>query len=236
MNLKAMRRTTIILLILSIIIYSIQILLFDDPRTTFFYILQDLAFMPITIAFATLMVGEVLNWREKNERKEKTRMLTSTFFTEIGAILAHYTLSMTQEDDFLHLVARNGGNIDNMTADEIIQKLEHHKIKVKLNKEGYEKARNLILSNQTNLLVISSNPLILEHEYFTEMLWGVFHLIDEFRLRGEWDVLSKTDIAHLNVDFAKVLRLMLINWIGNSEYLAKNYPAFYNVAFNKLDY
>ena len=89
---------------------------------------------------------------------------------------------MTQEDDFLHLVARNGGNIDNMTADEIIQKLEHHKIKVKLNKEGYEKARNLILSNQTNLLVISSNPLILEHEYFTEMLWGVFHLIDEFRL------------------------------------------------------
>nr|WP_164124989.1 hypothetical protein [uncultured Sharpea sp.] len=223
-------------LILSIIIYSIQILIFDDPRTTFFYILQDLAFMPITIAFATLMVGEVLNWREKNERKEKTRMLTSTFFTEIGAILAHYTLSMTQEDDFLHLVARNGGNIDNMTADEIIQKLEHHKIKVKLNKEGYEKARNLILSNQTNLLVISSNPLILEHEYFTEMLWGVFHLIDEFRLRGEWDALSKTDIAHLNVDFAKVLRLMLINWIGNSEYLAKNYPAFYNVAFNKLDY
>jgi len=120
MNLKTMRRTTIILLILSIIIYSIQILIFDDPRTTFFYILQDLAFMPITIAFATLMVGEVLNWREKNERKEKTRMLTSTFFTEIGAILAHYTLSMTQEDDFLHLVARNGGNIDNMTADEII--------------------------------------------------------------------------------------------------------------------
>ena len=236
MNLKAMRRTTIILLILSIIIYSIQILLFDDPRTTFFYILQDLAFMPITIAFATLMVGEVLNWREKNERKEKTRMLTSTFFTEIGAILAHYTLSMTQEDDFLHLVARNGGNIDNMTTNEIIQKLEHHKIKVTLNKEGYEKARNLILSNQTNLLVISSNPLILEHEYFTEMLWGVFHLIDEFRLRGDWDALSKTDIAHLNVDFAKVLRLMLINWIGNSEYLAKNYPAFYNVAFNKLDY
>ncbi len=236
MNLKTMRRTTIILLILSIIIYSIQILIFDDPRTTFFYILQDLAFMPITIAFATLMVGEVLNWREKNERKEKTRMLTSTFFTEIGAILAHYTLSMTQEDDFLHLVARNGGNIDNMTADEIIQKLEHHKIKVKLNKEGYEKARNLILSNQTNLLVISSNPLILEHEYFTEMLWGVFHLIDEFRLRGDWDALSKTDIAHLNVDFAKVLRSMLINWIGNSEYLAKNYPAFYNVAFNKLDY
>lgn len=236
MNLKAMRRTTIILLILSIIIYSIQILLFDDPRTTFFYILQDLAFMPITIAFATLMVGEVLNWREKNERKEKTRMLTSTFFTEIGAILAHYTLSMTQEDDFLHLVARNGGHIDNMTEDEIIQKLEHHKIKVKLNKEGYEKARNLILSNQTNLLVISSNPLILEHEYFTEMLWGVFHLIDEFRLRGEWKALSPTDIAHLNADFAKVLRLMLINWIGNSEYLAKNYPAFYNVAFNKLDY
>jgi len=68
------------------------------------------------------------------------------------------------------------------------------------------------------------------------MLWGVFHLIDEFRLRGDWDALSKTDIAHLNVDFAKVLRLMLINWIGNSEYLAKNYPAFYNVAFNKLDY
>ena len=66
MNLKAMRRTTIILLILSIIIYLIQILIFNDPRTTFFYILQDLAFMPITIAFATLMVGEVLNWREKN--------------------------------------------------------------------------------------------------------------------------------------------------------------------------
>lgn len=48
-----------------------------DKRTTAFYIFQDLAFMPITIA--TLVVGDLMNRRQQKEQQEKARMLTSSF-------------------------------------------------------------------------------------------------------------------------------------------------------------
>ena len=67
------------------------------------------------------------------------------------------------------------------------------------------------------------------------MLWGVFHLMDEFRLRGSWDDLSEQDIGHFNQDFEKVLRLLLMNWAGNVRYLKETYPAFYAAASTKIE-
>lgn len=79
-NNRMLRITVIVLLCLSAFIYFLQIAIFHDPSTTFFYIFQDMAFLPFSVAVATLIVGTVLNEKEKNERIASTRMLRSSFF------------------------------------------------------------------------------------------------------------------------------------------------------------
>ena len=234
MDKQTIRRVVIALIAISAAIYILQIAIFHDESTTAFYLLQDLAFMPVTIAIATLVVGEIINEHEKKERLEKTRMLTSSFFTGIGAYLLKEILRMTDKDAFLTEVVRSGA-YQSGTEKEILGRIQNAKLNVHLDGEGYTKTRQLIRENQTNILVIASNPLVIEHECFTEMLWGVFHLMDEFRLRGTWEELSKHDVDHFNQDFERVLRLLLMNWVGDVRYLKETYPDFYATAATKIE-
>ena len=176
MDRKTTRHVVLALIVLSAAIYLLQVLIFHDERTTAFYLLQDLAFMPVTIAIATLVVGELVDEREKKERLEKTKMLTSSFFTGIGAFLIREILRMTDADGFVHEVVKNGAE-QSGTVGEIQRQLENEKLNVHIDAAGYTKIQQIIRSNQTNILVIASNPLIIEHECFSEMLWGVFHLM-----------------------------------------------------------
>ena len=56
---RKMRIIVAVLIAISALIYTLQILIFHDSQTTAFYIMQDLAFMPVSIAFTTIMLGEV---------------------------------------------------------------------------------------------------------------------------------------------------------------------------------
>ena len=67
-----------------LVYYGMQILIFKDVRNTEFYIFQDMAFIPISIAITTVVVGELLDINNKRDSRQKTRMLTSTFFSDIG--------------------------------------------------------------------------------------------------------------------------------------------------------
>ena len=89
----------IALCVLSALIYILQIVIFKDPETTFFYLFQDLAFLPVSIAIATVAVGAVLDEREKNERIAATRMLRSSFFTSIGAVMIRQMMEGVAEKE-----------------------------------------------------------------------------------------------------------------------------------------
>ena len=148
MDKQTIRRVVIALIAVSAAIYILQIAIFHDESTTAFYLLQDLAFMPVTIAIATLVVGEIINEREKKERLEKTRMLTSSFFTGIGAYLLKEILRMTDKDAFLTEVVRSGA-YQSGTEKEILGRIQNAKLNVHLDGEGYTKTRQLIRENQT---------------------------------------------------------------------------------------
>jgi hypothetical protein len=224
-----MNRIVAILIIISAVIYGIQILLFHDPRTTGFYILQDLAFMPVTIAIATLVVGQLMNESEKKQRIEKTKMLTSSFFVELGAPLMKVLIRGADDPKSL---------IRAVTCKELMEErrlaADKCSIDFSLTEDIYNDAHDLILASRTETLVIASNPSVLEHECFTDLLWSVFHLTDEFSLHGAYENLTSYDIAHLEDDFANVLRLLVVNGAGNAEYLRDTYPNFYANAMEKF--
>ena len=94
---------------------------------------------------------------------------------------------------------------------------------------------DVIIASKTDILILSSNPMLYDHEYFSDLLWEPLHLMDEFRLRGDYVKLTPNDLTELNSDFAQVLELLLINWVVNAKYLKETYPNFYRTITSFLD-
>ncbi len=233
MDKKELRIIVIALLVVSVVIYALQIVIFHDERNTAFYIFQDMAFMPVTIAVATLVVGELLGSKEKKERLEKTKMLTSSFFTQLGVYLIRAIADVAEMSPEIQEIVDFGGPEEKSEA-ELQKVISDAKIKVHLDDKSYETVRKLLGEQQQTMLTLATSSMIHEHENFTEMLWGLFHVQDEFRLRGAYSDLSEQDISHMNTDFEEIFKLMLMNWIGNVRYLRKTYPGFYKVASTKI--
>ncbi len=75
------------LLGLSVIAYLVQIAVFRRTTDTFFYLLQDLAFVPIQVLIVTLILNSLLVRREKQAMLKKMEMAIGAFFTDVGTAL-----------------------------------------------------------------------------------------------------------------------------------------------------
>ncbi len=230
---KHMKQTILLLVLASAVIYILQILIFKDPSTTAFYIFQDMAFIPISVALTTVILGTYIDERDKKERAENTRMLTSTFFTQVGAKLMNELIGITDNREELKQIHMNSRNGSSDTA-AMMQHVKQMDPKVSVDAVSYAKIVQMVHECQPVLLILSSNPMILEQKDFTNMLWGIFHLEDEFQLRGSYEELSEEDIEHINEDLSRVLVLLFTNSIPNGQYLRETYPNFYRAARSKV--
>ncbi|MDD5922790.1 MAG: hypothetical protein PUC44_06395 [Eubacteriales bacterium] len=229
------KKTSTLVLILAAVsagIYALQILFFHDPGTTFFYIFQDLAFIPISIAITTVVVGSIMDERSKRDSRAKTRMLMGTFFSGIGAKLMVVLLRAAD-----HTIAAKDAMAScysRVPEEERIERIRQTDFNITLDQETYDQTRELLEGWETELMILSSNPLLLEHETFTELLFGLFQLMDEFRLRGNYENLNEDAVSHMGEDFSRVLRLLLLCAFENRKYTQENFPVFYRDAAAKI--
>src|SRR5208283_1455158 len=78
------------LILLSSVSYLIHIAVFHRTEDTFFYMLQDIAFVPIQVLFVTLIISELMSRREKLSIIKKMNMVVGVFFSEVGTGLLRY--------------------------------------------------------------------------------------------------------------------------------------------------
>ena len=220
-----------VLLAISACIYGMQILIFKDVRNTEFYIFQDMAFIPISIAITTVVVGELLDINNKRDSRQKTRMLTSTFFSDIGFELMSMLALVSNIDEALLQTI----NDSDLSEQDKISAIKNSGFTVNADMGIYTIISDVIIASKTDILILSSNPMLYDHEYFSDLLWELLHLMDEFRLRGDYVKLTPNDLTELNSDFAQVLELQLINWVVNAKYLKETYPNFYKTITSFLD-
>lgn len=220
-----------VLLVISTCIYGMQIFIFKDVRNTEFYIFQDMAFIPISIAITTVVVGELLDINNKRDSRQKTRMLTSTFFSDIGfELMSMLALISNIDEELLYII-----NAPELPESDKIATIKSSGLTVNADMGIYTIISDVIIASKTDILILSSNPMLYDHEYFSDLLWELLHLMDEFRLRGDYVKLTPNDLTELNSDFAQVLELLLINWVVNAKYLKETYPNFYRTITSFLD-
>jgi hypothetical protein len=224
----------IILIFISIILYSANFLIFQDANDLIFYIFIDLAFLPIEVLLVVLVIEAAITEREKVQKLEKLNMVIGVFFSEAGTDLINlFTIydQNTPSMNFL-IITDNWRSEDYRNAEQNLKKT-----KIQLNITNDEESikflletKKYLIQNRNFLLALLENPNLLEHETFTDLLQAVFHLTEELDRRKEITNLSLADYHHLAGDINRVYNLLIYEWLQYMEHLMINYPYLYSLA------
>jgi hypothetical protein len=218
------------LVMLSALTYFIQIRLFHAGRDTLFYLLQDLAFVPIQILIVTVIIDQVLRLREKAAMLNKLNMVIGTFFSEAGNYL------LKSFSGFDHHVDRirpellvNGKWIDRQFA-RVVTDLQTYDYRIDVEKNDLGALKLFLSGKRDFFLRLLENQNLLEHETFTELLWAVFHLTEELEARADVAHLSTADREHLAGDIRRAYVILIGEWLGYMKHLKKEYPYLFSLA------
>ncbi len=223
-------RLGIVLVLFSATIYAIKFLLFGDPGNTYQYIFNALGFLPINVLLVTLILNELLSVRSRRERLEKVNMVIGTFFSEVGT---HLLTSISDRDPDLSGIRQDLIVTEAWTPEifsEVRDRLRHHRYGVAIDAADLEELRRYLVKRRNFLLRLLENPVLLEHESFTDLLRATFHLAEELERRGEFAGLPESDIRHLTGDISRVYGLLTGEWLSYMEYLGRNYPYLFSFA------
>ncbi len=223
-------KLALLLIAFSVMTYLTQIYIFEKPGLTFFYILQDLSFVPIEVLIVTLILDRLLKRREKQGLLNKLNMVIGVFFHEVGNDLIKYfcrfTIDFKEIEKNFKLSVKwietdFKNKIDNFT-------ISSHQIEFDV--EKMESLKEFICGKRSEMLNMLENPNLLEHESFTDLLWAVFHLMDELYHRDSLQEQPKNDQDHLKGDLVRAYKLLVFEWLSYMKHLKKDYPYLYSIA------
>ena len=218
------------LVFLSALFYGLHYMLFRDVHHIFIYFVGDVAFVFIEVLLVTLIIHQVLSDREKRTMLKKLNMVIGAFFSEAGISLLRYFRNFDENAENIsrHLLVADEWSPEHF---EQMQKvLQNHDFKIDPRAGDLEGLQNFMLDKRSFLLRLLENSNLLEHELFTELLWGVFHLAEELSHRTRISELPDSDYAHLAGDIKRAYGLLIREWLAHMEHLKNEYPYLFSLA------
>jgi hypothetical protein len=218
---------------LSTLFYLAQILIFKNPRDTFFYLFQDLAFVPIQVLLVTLIINQMLTIREKRTLIKKLNMVIGVYFSEVGTDLLKlfYIFEPNAQIIKQELIVDNSWSGKRFSAQAKV--FRHYEYQIKIEPESLLELKTFLLDKRPFLLSLLENPNLLEHDSFTNLLLAVFHITDELACRSSLLGLPNTDLAHLNGDVKRAMGLLISEWLLYLRHLKEDYPYLFSLEIRK---
>lgn len=212
---------SMILIVLSAIMFLIHYLVFGQAVNTAYYSLMNLCFIPINSLVVTIILESLIEYKAKQERIEKLNMLVGIFFTEVGCKLMHLIISADKDAKNSITSFKDLSSIKN----QVIK----HDYKINMDEIDIEGIKSILVGNNSLFINLISNENILQHEIFTDLLMSVVHLRDEI-IFMENDNYGEIDTIHLEKDIIRVYKNITSQWVYYLEHLNKFYPFLYNNA------
>ena len=220
----------LLLVAVSVILYYIQIRIFQTPRDTYFYLFQDLAFIPVQVLLVTLILNQLLNVREKLSMLNKLNMVIGTFFSEVGTTLLKSFAAFDQNTDTFRgeLLMRTDWTDQQFAA--AVKRVRSNDFKIQHTGSDLEALKTFLSGKRNFLLGLLENPNLLEHETFTELLWSVFHLSEELAVRADLQHLPVADGIHIAGDIRRAYTILIVEWLSYMKHLKYDYPYLFSFA------
>jgi len=171
-----------------------------------------------------------LSKREEKIRLQKVNMALSLFFSEAGTRLLKIITCFDPALESLSnkLVVTNQWNRD--TYKNAHKYINDYNYKIEIHKGNLEELNAFLKEKQVFLLTLLTNPILMEHEAFTDLLRALFHLSEEFEYRYDLKKLPDNDYQHLSGDINRVYGLLVQEWFIYIQYLRENYPYLFSLA------
>jgi len=218
------------LIVASIILYGIHYIIFHDLHHIGIYTMGDIAFVPIEVLLVTLIIHRLLEKREKSEKLEKLNMVIGAFFSSVGTELLTW---LSDHDPELGNIRSDLVVEKDWTAQEfarVREGLAKYPFTVDVGPPDLERLRGFLGNREDFMIRLLENPVLLEHESFTDLLRATFHLTEELLKRDDLFGCSETDREHLRGDIERVYGHLVRQWLDYMEYLQKEYPYLYSLA------
>jgi len=212
----------------SVIIYYLQYVIFGKPEDTFFYMFQDLAFVPVQVLLVTIMLNQLFKRREQLALQKKLNMVIGAFFSEVGSKLLKSFSEFDIRDGELHGALKMTTGWTGRDFKEALARVRAHEFAIDSKKGDLQALREFLSDQKVFLLGLLGNPNLLEHESFTELLWGVFHLTEELSRRQDIEIIPAPDQAHISGDIKRAYTLLLSEWLAYNRHLKDDYPYMYS--------
>lgn len=216
------------LLATSAALYGLQLLVFRRSKDTFYYLLQDAAFLPVQVLLVTFVLNALLARREKQHVRRKLSMVIGAFFGEVGDRLLERCVAADPGRDALRAAFADPAEwaASERTVREIIAQ---HALGCEPSTSDLEDLKSSLAAERGFLLGLLENPNLLEREGFTDLLFAVVHLGEELGRRPRIESLPASDLAHLRGDVARVYRLLIAEWGGYAVHLKVHYPYLFSL-------
>lgn len=169
---------------------------------------------------------------ETRKKIKKINVIISTFFVESGiAVISTISKFNRNNDVFCGQVKIK--EMDRMKDYKLIKEVKEFQFDIYADPVKLDELHSILKIYKDSMLNMLTNPNLLEHDSFTDMLWAVFHVTDELQTRREFDKLDKSDIEHLSNDILRAYTALIVEWINYMSYLQKEYPFLFTLALKK---
>lgn len=221
------------LITLSIGLYTLHFLIFQDPHHIWIYLLGDIAFLPFEVLVVTLILDQLLESRERSIKLEKLNMVIGTFFSTVGTqLLVYFSNSDPHVQD-----TRKSLIVSEKSSDEEFAQVRGilSRYTCEITIEGIDLAnlKAFLIGKEDFMIRLLENPILLEHERFTDLLRAIFHLTEELEYRKDPLRLPENDRKHLAGDICRVYEHLIKQYLEYMQYLKRNYPYLFSLAMRR---
>jgi hypothetical protein len=225
------------LLLLTAMLYAIYYAFFPDPQRILGDFLGYTAFLPVQVLLGTLIIGKILDERQKRVLIEKLTMVIGAFYSEVGMRLLKVAAKSDPTVSEMARVLHPTGLWKDKDWTQASKRLATFKYAIPGSEVDWPSLKQLMEQKMDFLLRLLENPNLLEHESFTGLLRASLHLAEELDFRESFDALPKADVDHLALDLRRVYVSLVSHWLDYMRYMQKNYPYLFSLAVrtNPLD-
>jgi len=220
----------IVLIMLSASVYYIHFLIFRDARHIFIYLIGDIAFVFLEVLLVTLVIHNLLLYREKQALIKKMNMVIGAFFSEVGRELIKFCIAFDRQGCSVSDKLVERSEWPALEFDSLLKKISGFDFQVDYKKGNLPGLKDFLVKKRNFLLGLLENQNLLEHESFTDLLWAVFHLTEELEGRLDLKSLPLKDYEHLSNDLKRAYRLLVIQWASYMKHLKTDYPYLFSLA------
>lgn len=205
-------------------------MIFHRESDTEFYFLQDLSFIPIYILVVVIIVDRFLKIREQRAMINKMNMVIGAFFSECGKDMLCLMIKFNSNSVAISKDLLFDSGWDDAKFDLARNRLKNIELEIDCGKSDIAELKTYLKSEMDFLLRLLENPIPLEHDSFTDLLWAISHLAQELDCRKDLKKLSSADSRHIEGDIKRAYVNLVVEWLSYMRHLMKEYPYLYSLS------